>query len=133
MSYQGYLVKVGNYKIPNDFISAETYVAYKSVQDLDSYRDANGHLHREALSHVPCKAEFETPSLTASEFAKTMQGIKSNFTNSLEKKASVTIFIPEDNDYITQDMYMPDINVTIDSVLNGDLLYKPVRLAFIGY
>lgn len=133
MAYQGYLVKVGNYVIPKNFINAKTYVGNRNVQDIDSYRDASGKLHREAVAHVPCKAEFETQKMTSSEFAGVMGNIKGNFTNSLERKASVTVFIPEEDGYITQDMYMPDIKPTIDSEINGELLYEPVRLAFIGY
>lgn len=134
MGYQGYLVKVGEYKIPYKFINSETYVGQRAVLDLDSYRDADGGLHREALSHVPCKAEFETPpNLTSSEFAELMDNIRSYYIDELERKAVVSVFIPEINDYITQKMYIPDIVPTIDSELNGELIYKPIRLGFVGY
>ena len=134
MAYQDYLVKVGNYKIPDKFINSETYTGSKNVQDLDSYRDADGKLHRQALSHISCKGEFETPpNLKSSEFAELMKNIQENYTIPLERKANVTIFIPEDDDYITQDMYMPDITPKIKSRINGELLYDSVRLAFIGY
>lgn len=134
MAYQQYLIKVGEYKIPYKYIESGTYKANKNVQDSDSYRDGNGKLHREALSHIPCKAEFETPpNLTSEEFAELMKNIKENYTNSLEKKAIVTAFIPEDDDYITQAMYMPDITPKIKAELNGKLLYDSIRLAFIGY
>lgn len=134
MAYQGYLVKVGDYTIPYKFIKAETYVGYRNVQDLDSYQDADGGLHRNALSHVRCKAEFETPpNLTSTEFAELMENIKSNYIIELERKANVTIFVPEINDYITQDMYIPEVSPPIDSELNSELIYKETRLAFIGY
>lgn len=65
MAYSGYLIKVGNYTIPLSIIRAETYSPYKSVTDLDSYVDANGYLHRNALEHIANKVEFETvPQLT---------------------------------------------------------------------
>ncbi len=134
MAYQGYLIKVGEYKIPYEFINAETYKAHKSIQDVDSYRDANGKLHRQALAHVPCKVEFETPpNLTSLEFTSLMEKIKENYIIAGERKAVVTSFIPEENDYMIQEMYMPDITPTIKSLLNDEIYYSPIRLAFIGY
>ena len=54
------------------YIKEKTYKGYVSVQDLDSYRDANGLLHREALSHVPIKCEFETIPLNNEQYEQIM-------------------------------------------------------------
>ena len=134
MAYQQYLVKVGDYTIPNKFINAETYKAKKNTQDLDSYRDGNGELHRNALSHKPGKVEFETPpNIMSSEFAEMMRNIERNYTNEVEQKVTVTFFLPKEDDYVTQEMYMPDIEVNVKSEVNKQLLYNPTRIAFIGY
>lgn len=134
MAYQGYLIKVGNYQIPHKFIKADTYSPYRNVQDLDSYRDGNGVLHRNALEHVPCKVEFETPPLlTNIQFRELMSNIQANYINAIERKASVTLYIPETDSYETQEMYMPDITPKIYGIFNGVIKYNPIRLAFIGY
>lgn len=134
MAYNGYLIKVGNYTIPHDYISAESYSAYRNIQDLDSYRDGNGKLHRTALSHVPNKVEFDTRNmLTNAQFSDLMSNIRSNYTNINERKASVTMYVPETNSYVTQDMYMPDIQPQIYGIFNNVIHYMPIRLAFIGY
>lgn len=96
MAFQDYFVKVGNYKIPLKYMEAGTYKGYRSVQDLDSHIDGNGKLHRNALSHIPCKAEFDTiPLMTETELDELMGSIESNFTDELERKANVTAYIPE--------------------------------------
>ena len=59
MAYSGYLIKVGTFTIPLSIIRAETYSAYESTTDLDSYVDGNGELHRNALDHKAYKVEFE--------------------------------------------------------------------------
>ena len=59
MGYNGYLVRVGEYTIPLGMIKANSYKITKNSQDLDSYRDANGVLHRNALDRKPDKIEFE--------------------------------------------------------------------------
>ena len=134
MAYNGFLIKVGNYTIPFKYMKAESYTAYRSIQDLDSYRDANGVLHRTALTHVPNKVEFETPAmLTDKTFSELMSNIQTNFTNANERKASVTMYVPETNEYVTQDMYMPDITPAIYHADSKKIQYKSIRLAFIGY
>lgn len=134
MAYQEYFVKVGEYIIPLKFMNSGTYKGYRSVLDLDTYTDANGQLHRDTLDHVPCKAEFETPPMmTDTEYDELMGNIEKNFIDELERKANVTIYIPEKRTYITQEMYMPDVTPTVHSVLNGEVRYDSIRLAFIGY
>lgn len=134
MAYAGYLIKVGTYTIPLSIIRAETYSPYKSVTDLDSYVDANGELHRNALDHIAYKIEFETiPLLTDVQFGDLMSNLYAQMSNQLERKASVTAYIPEINDYITQDMYMPDIKPVLYYADGEKVQYNQIRLAFIGY
>ena len=137
MAYSGYLIKVGTYTIPLSIIRAETYSVFKSVTDLDSYVDNTGVLHRNALSHIANKVEFETiPLLTNTQFNDLMTNLQSQMTtdqDKLERKASVTCYIPETDTYVTQDMYMPDIKPTIYYADANKIQYNQIRLAFIGY
>ena len=134
MAYQGYLIRVGSYTIPLSLIRAETYTVFMSITDLDSYVDANGLLHRNALDHVANKVEFETvPLLDNTQFADLMNNLYANMTIQKERKASVTLYIPEKDAYVTQDMYMPDIKPTLYYADDTKIQYNQVRLAFIGY
>lgn len=140
MAYAGYLVAVSQtaqssqYFIPLTFIKADTYKISKKIQDLDSYRDANGILHRNALPHVPYKLEFEcVPMLTNTEMTAVLTNITSRFSIAAERKIYVAAYVPEDDTYITQDMYMPDPDFQMYYADNGKILYDAVRFAFIGY
>lgn len=135
MSYQGYLIKVGGYPIDTErFIQAKSYSVTRNIQDLDSYRDANGVLHRTALDHVPIKVEFDTRNmLTNVEMAELFSNIRSNFSVTKERKASVTLYVPELDDYITQDMYTPDPKIQIYGIFDDVIKYNSTRIAFIGY
>lgn len=134
MAYKGYLIKVGDYKIPLSWMRADTYTVLKSGQDLDPYRDADGVLHRNALEHTIAKVEFETPPLkNNTEMAAFMKNIQSNYTNKTEKKVSATVYIAEDDDYTTQDMYVPDISFSMYSANEKEIKYKATRIAFIAY
>lgn len=135
MAYEGYLLKIGNYTVEQGkYIKANSYSAYANVQDLDSYRDADGVLHRNALTHVPIKVEFETPAmLTNDTFADFMNKIKSNYISAAERKVHARVYVPEYDDYVEQDMYVPDIKPTLYTTHGGKIRYNAIRIALIGY
>ena len=137
MAYAGYLIKAGNYTIPLSIMRAETYSVFKSVTDIDSYVDGNAELHRNVCSHIAHKIEFETiPMLTDKQFGALMAELYAQMgsdQNKLERKVSITAYIPETDDYITQDMYIPDIKPTIYYADATKIQYNQIRLAFIAY
>jgi hypothetical protein len=134
MSYNGYLVKVGNYTIPQDKIRASSYSAVLHVQDLDSFRDANGVLNRMALEHKVPEVNFElVPMLTNEELSIIFSNIRKNYTNASERKVIATVYIPELDDYISQAMYIPDVNFPIYGTYNGKITYNPIPISLIGY
>lgn len=135
MSYNGMLLMVGDYKIPTDrFINTGSYQVTRNVQDLDSYRDANGLLHREALEHTIQKVEFETPPMLSNhEVAELFGSISKNYVNSIERKTLVTSYDPETDSYVTQYMYLANPQFPINCIVNGELRYDAIRLSFTGY
>lgn len=134
MSYSGFLIKVGSFEIPLSWMRAETYSVALHGQDLDSYRDADGLLHRQALEYVVPKVEFNIPAMKKQkEFAEFMANIRANYINATEKRVSATVYIPEIDDYVTQDMYVPDITPSVYFANGNDIWYNEIRIAFIGY
>lgn len=132
MSFNGSLITVGSYNIPLDFMKLDTYKVTYSTQDLDTYRDLDGTLHRNVLPHKVGKVEFDTPYITGTQLETLLSNL--GIRSGAEKKVSVTYFVPETNSYKTEDMYVPDITFQIYHVTDtGDLLYNSVRIAFIGY
>lgn len=131
--YSGFLLKIGNEIFNMKYIKEKTYKGYVSVQDLDSYRDANGLLHREALSHVPIKCEFETIPLNNEQYEQIMDMIRRNYINELERKVTITAFILEYNGYVTQDAYMAEPQPQIQTIKDNKIQYASLRIAFIGY
>lgn len=134
MAYSGFLIKIGNYEFPRKYIQAQSYVVGRYGQDLDSTRDADGNLQRNALDNFLPKVEFTTvPMLTNTEFANIMSKISENYVNDTEKKALATIYIPETDSYMTQYVYVPDIEPTMYYADDNIINYNPIRFAFIGY
>jgi len=131
MAFNGYLIKVGNYTIPLTFMKLESYKSMPNQrQDLDSYRDADGYLHRTVLPHTATKLEFETPYLFRSQMQSLIQGIRINFTSEIARQCEVTYYDEETDSYKTGTFYMPG---TMEyQVYNRDI-YAPTRFAFIEY
>lgn len=135
MGFNTYLLKIGDYTFPTEYITFNTFKPIRGVQDLDSYRDANGVLHRNALSHEIYKVEFQSRSMTNKEYDIIMDNIRSRYTNAQERKAQVDMFIPETGQYTGLiNAYIPDPEITIQKIIDDTTLkYEPVTFKFIGY
>lgn len=134
MAYKGYLIKIGNYIFPLSMIKAESYKATNYGQDLDSTRDVNGILHRTALENTAPKVEFEIRNmLDNTQVSSIFANIQANYTNAVEKKASVEVYVPELNKYVTSDMYMADFEPTMYFADEKEIKYLSTRMAWISY
>lgn len=142
--YQGYLIKIlgpntesevdFSYTIPMGLMKAQSYNAQYITQDLDTYTDADGILHRHALEHKCPKVEFETVPMTNTQFGNFMTKLRQRMINNIERSFLVDIYIPELDDYLySVEMYMPDISPTIYLANDTEVRYNPIRIAFIAY
>lgn len=133
MAFSDYLVKIGNYTIPNNYIKFDSWSSVYETLDWDSYRDMSGKLHRNALTERKIKVEFTTPNMYKRDFDALMAGIREQFTDSTEQKGSVTAYIDELGDYVTQDAYLVNVNPKVAQNSPFGIIYQPTRICFIGY
>ena len=133
MAFSNYLVKIGTYTIPNKYIKYDTWSSIYETLDWDSYRDMAGTLHRNALSSRKIKVEFSTPYMYKSDWDALMTAIRGQFTDSTEQKGSVTAYIDELGDYVTQDAYLVNVNPKVAQNSPFGIIYQPTRICFIGY
>lgn len=133
MAYNNYLLKVGTYTVSNSSIKFDSWKSTYETLDFDSYRDANGDLHRNALANRKLKVEFSTPYMLKSDFDSLMTAIRNQFISATEQSANVTAYIDEIGDYVTQKCYL--VNVSPEIAQNSPLghIYKPCRICFIAY
>nr|DAH30332.1 MAG TPA: hypothetical protein [Caudoviricetes sp.] len=132
MAYQGYLIKVGNTVFPMKYIRAETYKCTPNQRiDQDSDSDATGMLHRNVLPHTRTKIEFETPQMLrgADVLAiSTLLGLSGS-----RRDVTITYWDHESQSYKTGKCYVPDISYQLMRNTGDDLVYMPIRYAFIEY
>lgn len=137
MAFNGkWLLRVGTdekkmYIIPLTYMKLESYQSSPDQrQDLDSYRDANGLLHRNVLSHTATKIEFETPYMYNFQMRELLDGIKRNLTDVNARNITLMYYNEETDTYKTGEFYMPG-TMTYEHY-NKDI-YAPCRFAFIEY
>lgn len=124
-----------NKPIPNKFISLSSYVSTPhQIQDLDSYQDSNGVLHRNALEHTRSKLEWNTPPMTERELKQLQDLLESGIITKKERKLMLSHYCFDTHSYEGGTFYMPDITFTPLLIMpSGEVLLDKVRLAFIEY
>ena len=92
MGYGGYLVKFGDYIIPNSLIKQDTFSSYVNMQDKDPWTDENGFEHRDAVELKALKVEFETKAmLTEKQFDDFWKNIENKNVQTMPKTMFVKI------------------------------------------
>ena len=114
------------------YMNEKSYKCTFSTLDMDSFRDANGVLHRNAVLQVP-HCSFQTRSLKDTELEEIWNIIRTNYITTSEKDVNATVYLPETNSYYTGRFYVPDTDITINHINNGHVFYEPVTFEFIGY
>jgi len=134
MAYAGYLLKVGGTTLPLTYMRVESYkVTPNQRLETSAERNVTGQLMRATLAHMPSKIEFNTPYLKEAQLRTFMSLLTAAYTSAQERKLTLTFFCPDTGLYQTGTVYVPDIDYTIYSAAGGDLLYAPIRVAFIEY
>lgn len=120
--------------IPNKYISLSSYVSTPNQrQDLDSYQDNLGKLHRNTLDHTRSKLEWNTPPLFERELLSLQNILNGGIINAKERKLKIIHYCFDTHTYEQGEFYMPDITFTPLLIRNGEVLMDKVRLAFIEY
>ena len=132
MAFNGsFYIKVGDYPIPLRFMAYKTYVsAPDQTQDLDSYRDGDGLMHRNVLDHTVTKLKFETPIMTNKQFRTLISNIRANMTDIIAKDVPLRYYDEWTDSYKNGNFYMPG---TMEFTHFNKQIYEPTTITFIEY
>lgn len=134
MSFNGYLIKIGsNDTFFEHYMVAQSYQVTKKMLDYGSFRDGDGILKRNCLDHVSYIIQFDIKPCDNLKLAQFMGAIKSHFSIAKERKVEVTFYNAEDDNYITQDFYVPDPDFKIDHIEGNTVFFRQTTIKFIGY
>lgn len=119
----------------SNLIRAESFsITPNARQDLDSYRDSEGVLQRNALQHTATTIEFDVKSIREPEMRELMNAIKGSYINYSERDAMCTYFDPENGVMKTGHFYI-DSNLKFEyyAVWTGEIFYKETHFKFVEY
>ena len=135
MAFEGYLMKAGAETFPHKYIQISTYQTTPSQrQDLDSYQDSQGNLHRTVLPHDRSKIVFKTmDGLKLAEKQEIQAFFNAAMTNTRERKVSLTYWNDESNAYATGSFYIPDVTYPIKRIEADNIVYDSVEYHLIEY
>lgn len=144
MAYNGYLIKIlgvgssgpesYDYTFPMHNVLEKTYKMTYSVIDYDSTRNASGRLIRNAQTHRVPHCTIQIKPLDNTKLSTMFSNIRSRYTIAKEKKLRASVYVPEIDDYVTENFYLPDIDIAIRHIENNTtIIYESFTLEFIGY
>lgn len=135
MAFEGYLMKAFGTIFPHKYIQISTYQTTPSQrQDLDSYQDSKGNLHRTVVPHDRSKIVFKTmDNLKLAEKQEIQAFFNGAMTNARERKITLTYWNDEDNIYKTGSFYIPDVTYPIKRIMGNDIVYDSVEYHLIEY
>lgn len=135
--YDGYLVKIGASEIPTKYIAIASYYATPMQrQDLDSFRDNKGILHRDVVENMPSKVEFKLRAGLSEEEVREVTSIfDRNYTVRAERKALVEFYDLSTGMYCQEYMYLKDPKYQLDYIdeETGMPYYKEIQYILTGY
>lgn len=116
-------------------IKAETFkITPNARQDLDSYRDTEGVLQRNALAHTATIVEFDTVPMWDSKFSSMMSAITSSYTNVNERDGTATYFDEETQTSKTGHFYLDsNFQVSVMQQWGNRTLYDSCHFKFVEY
>ena len=130
--YKGYLLKFNNDKMPNSY-----FTEYSSTpnQRLDSsaVRDNYANLQRSTYKNYKTSITFTTHILNLEEKITFQNIIKTNMSNAVQRKVSVTYWNDETNKYSTGTFYIPDIEFSVMDATDDNIMYNPISVEMIEY
>ena len=134
-NFQGYLLSFNGANLNNKYISLKSFkVTPNQRLEIEAYRDANFLLHRVTSPNFKTKIDFTTVAgLTLSDKEDMFNRINTGLINSNQKSYNVVYWNDDTSSYRQGIFYMPNVEYTIRRISDTDIIYEPIRIAFIEY
>ena len=134
-NFQGYLLSFNGANLNNKYISLKSFkVTPNQRLEIEAYRDANSLLHRVTSPNFKTKIDFTTVAgLTLSDKEDMCNTINTGLINSNQKSYNVVYWNDDTSSYRQGIFYMPNVEYTIRRISDTDIIYEPIRIAFIEY
>lgn len=134
-NYKGYLLKFGDYQLPNSFLNKYPSTPNQRIEKK-AFRDNTEYLNRVTSPNFKSVVKPEIRSLSLDETIL-FESIKAHgLLNADQRKYRVTYWNRETLDYSIAEFYIPDIEYNINHIAceeTGELYYDAFTLEMIQY
>lgn len=129
--FEGWLLKINGVIFPTKYMHAGSIKIIPDQEtDIDDYTDADGIFHRNILPAKATKIEFDIKPVRLYDLAKIKEILPEN-----DDEIIIEYWNPKKFRYQSGRAYMPDVSFEpyMTYPEYNDILYNPIRIAFIEY
>ena len=138
MAWQGYLVKIGDWVVPDEYIQFETYKTGSNKEKLDDWVDYAGQRHAvysneyQAVVRFNTEREFKLTNREIGEFMEALsaaRGDTSVFGHNVDAYL-ITYYAPALDDYVSNYFTLDELEFTVWGYDENEITYAPVTFIF---
>lgn len=133
--YNGYLIKFGDYALPNSFINEYPSTPNQRIEKK-AWRDNNEYLNRVTSTNYKSTLKPKIRSMSQDEFDLFISIMAHGLLNAVERKYQVKYWNTETMTYTTGEFYVPDLEFVIKHIADnetGEMYYEEFSLEMIQY
>lgn len=138
MAWQGYLVKIGDWVVPDEYIQFETYKTGSNKEKLDDWINYAGQRHAvynneyQTVVRFSTESEFKLTNREIGEFMDALnaaRGDDSVFGNNVDAYL-LTYYSPALDDYVSHYFTLDELEFTVWGYDENEITYAPVTFVF---
>lgn len=142
MAYSGYLLAIGNWKVPAKYILPDSYKVGHAKTKLADWTDYNNERHVVYSKKAFTTISFQTPQnfkITDEDMAlfhEALQNARSvviiDDTNSKvhDDMYQLVFYNPETDEYLINDFTLEGLEFTINGITDKNVYYSPLQFTF---
>lgn len=139
MAYKGYVLKIGAWTVPNDYINPASYSVGVNEEEIDGWTGYDDTRHAVYSLHKQAVISFETPDkpflltdVEVGEIQAALAAAKHTGGTGLNPAAyMLTFYDPKTNDYIgDKDFTLGEVTYPIEGIDEECVKYRPIKFTF---
>ena len=132
MAYEGYLIKIGNWQVPWNYIQGDTYDVSPNKTKVKEFTDYNNDRHVVYSKKLSTVIQFETPKnfrLTEEDIAQIREALAAAKDINSETY-TIHYYNPRTGKHEMNTCTLDDLTYTIYSANEKNLFYAPMKFVF---
>lgn len=137
MAYEGWVISIGKWKIPNTYIQPETYkigLDKDLLKEWTDYRNKRHVVYAAGVSAGQTTLQFETFKITSKEmgeFHKYLEAAKYSIEGVNNEVYRISYYNPQTDSYEIKSFTLESMQYTVWAINEREVIYSPVKFSFL--